>query len=645
MNKVKTVILFGILFLSAWACSTPGAMKILHDHSYPLENVQDDLLDGADALTRHYERRIEFIDDSRAVTTVRFSVTVLNKDGRDRGRLHLQYDKLRQIEYVRGSLRDGKGNLIRNISDGDMNDFKATNSISLYDDNRVKTYQLYHGSYPYTVEYEYRLRHDGYIGFSNMSFQKFREGIEFAKFEIKYPRRMKVNHLVENEEPAIDMDTTANKYIKRFTYRDLPPIKKEKFGPPSSTYLPQLSVTPNRFQIEDTNGSFTSWEAFGRWYYKLGKGRQELSNNIKAEVDVLLEGVEDDAHKLEILYNYLQEKTRYVSVQLGIGGWQPFDARYVGNNQYGDCKALTNFMMSLAKYADITTYPVLINNGLSTQYEVRPDFPNNAFNHVVLMAPLEEDTLWMENTSSTTAFGNVGLSNENRYGLAITPEGGRLVQTPSKAYVENQQLNTVHHKINSDGSAHSQVQTSYTGNQQEYIRQMLSMKNNKEREKWLRNSVNLNNARFVKIDFSDPGQKESSYDLSFEVELPQLASRMGSRLFIPLNSFNRWNLRFSEPEKRKRDIFLPFTYHDSDSTLIKIPSGFDIESMPEPVYIDNDFLTYTSQIVRKDDETLLYTRTVGLKIKRIPKEEYQQAKVAFNEIWKSDRGKIVAREI
>jgi transglutaminase-like putative cysteine protease len=44
--------------------------------------------------------------------------------------------------------------------------------------------------------------------------------------------------------------------------------------------------------------------------------------------------------KAKKIYQYLQNKTRYISVQIGIGGFQPVTAADVDRLGYGDCKGI-----------------------------------------------------------------------------------------------------------------------------------------------------------------------------------------------------------------------------------------------------------------------------------------------------------------
>ena len=49
----------------------------------------------------------------------------------------------------------------------------------------------------------------------------------------------------------------------------------------------------------------------------------------------------DTREKIRVLYRYLQQNHRYISVQVGIGGMQPISASAVYTNGYGDCKGLS----------------------------------------------------------------------------------------------------------------------------------------------------------------------------------------------------------------------------------------------------------------------------------------------------------------
>ena len=71
-----------------------------------------------------------------------------------------------------------------------------------------------------------------------------------------------------------------------------------------------------------------------------------LPEDIKKKVHELTDHLKDPREKINVLYDFLQKNTHYISIQLGIGGWQPFPADYVAAKRYGDCKALSNYMIA-----------------------------------------------------------------------------------------------------------------------------------------------------------------------------------------------------------------------------------------------------------------------------------------------------------
>ena len=119
---------------------------------------------------------------------------------------------------------------------------------------------------------------------------------------------------------------------------------------------------------------------YGILMNRLYEGRDILTPEVKSEIRALTANATSDTEKVHIVYDYLQKNTRYVSVQLGIGGWQPFDAEYVYENKYGDCKALTWFMKSMLETIGIKSYPALVSAGV-TKLKCKEGLATRALSH------------------------------------------------------------------------------------------------------------------------------------------------------------------------------------------------------------------------------------------------------------------------
>ena len=151
-----------------------------------------------------------------------------------------------------------------------------------------------------------------------------------------------------------------------------------------------LFVGASEFEYGGFKGDLSSWESMGKWIGSLNSGKDVLTPQLKAKVNELVSGLETTEEKTKAIYEYLQKNTRYVSIQLGIGGFMPFEALTVEKYGYGDCKALSNFMGAMLKEAGIKSILALRGDptgGPSATWTPTP----GGFNHADELVQLADE--------------------------------------------------------------------------------------------------------------------------------------------------------------------------------------------------------------------------------------------------------------
>ena len=80
----------------------------------------------------------------------------------------------------------------------------------------------------------------------------------------------------------------------------------------------------------------SSWQKYGEWQYRLLDERDLLTEPFRAKLHELTANCATDRDKVKAIYDYLAKTTRYVSIQLGIGGLQPIAAADVCRTGFGE---------------------------------------------------------------------------------------------------------------------------------------------------------------------------------------------------------------------------------------------------------------------------------------------------------------------
>lgn len=600
-------------------------------------------LKSEEAVVQDYDVSLSVHSLDKATYTVRKVVTVLNSDARNAGLLVLPYDEFHEITDFQGAIYDAQGNLVRSIDMGQGDDFSMSEGVTLYQDTRIRSYEMYHNIYPYTVVYEFEMKLDGLLNLPDFYPQKGNQYVEDARFTVRLPQDLRIKYRTQNSDVTVNKGIFAQDSVFIWRFENISPKDPKPFGKSMAEKLPKVLLALNDFEIAGTRGTLSSWDSFGQWYYELSEGRQELPEHTREEIKTIFANAPNRREGIKALYKYMQDKTRYVSIQLGIGGWQPFEASFVEEKGYGDCKALTNYMQAILAYAGVQSYPVLIKNGIA-EPDIATDFPSNQFNHVVLWVP-EADTIWLESTSQTIPFDYIGYSNANRHGLAVTPDSSFLVKTPAYGSETNKLQHKAELKLDPQGNVSMDIHSSYSGYYLDNVLGDIAKKSSLDREKWIHNHYSLNSFKVTSADFSGVDQKEKEPVLHVQIENPRYATRTESRIFVPVNKLNRWEGNLPDlQEERVEDINLGYSFWEQDQSRITIPPDFSVEALPDPIELNTDFGTFRVRINSTENNAIEIHRVLELRKHNFSADRYNDIKEFFARIIEYDKKNIVLVE-
>lgn len=635
---MKSLFFSVLLGLFYWQAASQKA-------TYTVQSIPDSLKQNANAVIRLSQTEIKIISQRSVSIAEKRVVTVLNEQGQNAIGAVAYYNKRFAVDAIGAVVYDAFGNELKKIKRKDFRDQSVFDGISIALDGRILYLDYTPTQYPFTIVYECE------TSTSNTAFlpdwqplEQYFASVEKSTLSVTYPPDLGF-YQKEYHFAGFKIDKTATTGKLSYTVTNIAAQKRESFSPEIGELTPKVVMALEYFSLEGIDGHAKDWKEFGQWYAtKILSGTTELPEATKSKIIALVGNEQDPIEKARIVYDFVQQRSRYVSIQLGIGGWKPMLASDVDRLGYGDCKALTNYTKALLEVVGVPSYNTILYGTQRNKKSINPDVVSIQGNHMMLAIPDGSGYTWLECTSQDAPFGYQAMFTDDRDVLVVKPEGAEIVKTKNYENGDNRQMTKGSYAINEKGDLLADLNVVSEGApyQDKYTLPGKSQtdKDAHYKEHW----SHIGNLKISEMAFENDKRKVR-FTEKLKVTAANYGAISGNKMLFAVNVFDP----FAENIKRVRNRKTPFQvqrgFFDSDEIAVELPAGFAIESLPADFALETKYGQYKAELVKIDATHLLYKRSFSINKGLYPNTEYEDYRLFLDQIARNDNAKIVLTKI
>lgn len=590
------------------------------------------------ATVEEYNIEVQCKSLRQVICSKRTVTRILDEKGSSEANFLCTLGTTDQLLDFRGQVCDAEGRILHKFKKSDLERSEYTSMLAVDAYMLGLTYTP--PTFPVTVTYEWTVKYtDDILEFPLFVPQEsYDVNVRKAHYQITIPTGIVCRHSFQNiEEHLLKTTDDGDMQTMELTLENLPAIRHLEYARPVQSRIPIARFIPSRFYYFGKEGSLDSWMTYGLWTASLMQEHDVLPEALCNRVRALVKGCTNDRERVELIYQFLGQTTRYVSIQLGIGGHQPAPAAEVGKSGYGDCKALSNYMKALLAAVGIP----------STYIEIGTDYPQlnkqipivGQLNHAILQVPLPQDTLWIECTNPKLPLGYIHSRIAGHDAVRITDKGGYVCRLPSYPDSLNAQYTSVRMKLQADGSVGVSIMQRSHLRQYEFMRALLDY-SRKEQQYALSQIFRFPQLSFSTIEATSEG---CVFNLHTELVSKNYANRSGQRLFLPLSPLHKGYTSLPVDPERQEPIYVASGYKDVDTIFIELPEGYLMESLPEPIELHNDVGCFDRQVSMEGD-TLCIVQQLLIRSGTYPVDKYAQISDFLKKVGTCYAGKAVLRK-
>jgi transglutaminase-like putative cysteine protease len=630
--RLATALLFGALASASASAQAPvvterGDPSVRDDTIYKLAVRPEDHPDEAFVYLLD-DGVVRYDADGRGTRTFRYVAQVLTQEAVETwGENSFSYDSSRErlrLNWAR--VVDLQGNVLADKPTHDQESLApVASSAPVYTDQKVRRISL--GAvapgtivdYSYTIETIEPVLPGDFI--AHWGVHTGRPTLR-SRYVLDLPADLTVRMEERNLNFRRQQRDAGGRRVYTWATRDVPKVEGEPFA----------ALDSNTVYMGITVGGPTTWADVGRWYAGLARDRYALTPEIETKLAEVVKPAKTREDSLRALHRWVAQDFRYVSLSLGIGGYQPRTPAQVWETQYGDCKDKATFFIAAARKLGFTAEPVLLSSGGGVD-QAMPSI--SQFDHMIAAVEKPGGGGWwyLDLTAELTPFGVIPPGYQGEFGLRVRDDGSaEPVTFPEDAPEVNRSASRLVGELLADGTFNGAWSHQAGGWRQYSLRSTFSAKmSQKQRDDMTRTLANavIDGASGDSLVIFDGRDLTADPRMSLSIRGGKALTSAGPmQIFnLPLPNYASTSL-IADLEARKArearrfdiDVADVVGPHVTVSELeVTLPEGWKA-TLPPPIDARSAFGHYTAAYAQ-DGRILRVRRTLSGTEGRRPKTE------------------------
>jgi len=549
--------------------------------------------------------------DGRARTTYRQVIEILNRDAAENwGELSFGYSPARErltVNWVRVLSLDGHV-----LSDRPAHEQESRSSVAstapVYTDRMVRRLSLGAVAPGTIVDYSYTVEIvDPLIPGDHLTSWSVTTGrlTRRSRYILDVPDSVPLVIKEDNWHGPRPETRRGGRRTYLWAARDLPKLEGEPFAAePNSVDVGVQTVLPR------------TWDAVAADYGRLSRGRFDVDSTLAARLAEVVADARSLEDSVRAVHRWVAQDFRYVSLSLGLGGYQPRTPEEVLQTQYGDCKDKATLFVALLRRMGVPAWPVLLSQSASAD-STMPTF--RQFDHMIAAVELpgRPGYTYVDLTADLTPFGELPLSEQGGFALVLKDGGrGEHVLLPEAPITDNVTVLRVEGALDTAGMFEGRFIRTGAGARQYTLRELFAEPQSvRERDDFMRSLAAslFEDATGDSLQSFDGRDLRASVRMSMAVHNGRAVRHSGGIdiLRVPIDNFGTTRLAndLSARGPRRFPIDVSAVSGLGDLELefaVTLPEGWRAR-LPENVVAASRFGSYRAEYVQ-DGRTVRVTR-------------------------------------